>query len=84
MHADVEDVPDQAVANVSPPSEGASMHASGIGMHPPRARTHIVKRWKQDNCYNSALEFDCFDFCFGFQSKIFDQNMPLLEGPIIP
>ena len=25
-----------------------------------------------------------FDFCFFFISNIFDQNMPLLEGPIVP
>ena len=30
------------------------------------------------------VQFHSFDFCLGFQSKIFDQNMPLLEGPIIP
>ena len=30
------------------------------------------------------VQFHFFDFCFVFEGKIFDQNMPLLEGPIIP
>ena len=30
------------------------------------------------------VQFHFFDFCLVFYGKIFDQNMPLLEGPIIP
>ena len=29
------------------------------------------------------VQFHFFDFCLVFYGKIFDQNMPLLEGPII-
>ena len=29
-------------------------------------------------------QFHLFDFCLGFYGKVFDQNMPLLEGPITP
>ena len=36
-----------------------------------------------ENCDNSALEFHFFDVCFGFESEIFNQKMPLLEGPIL-
>ena len=30
------------------------------------------------------VQFHLFDFCLVFYGKICDQNMPLLEGPIIP
>ena len=36
----------------------------------------IVKRWKQDNCYDSALEFMCFDFCLVFKSKYLSKICP--------
>ena len=29
------------------------------------------------------VQFHFFDFCMVFKGRIFDQNMPLLEGPII-
>ena len=70
----------QGISTLPRPSTLAIKQSACI----PRAGTYIVKSGRQTNCYNSAGAISFFDFCLVFKSKMFDQNMPFLEGPVIP
>ena len=46
-----------------------------------RLSSHILSRvGDRPTATILQVQFHFFDFCLIFQSKIFDQNMPLLEG----
>ena len=42
------------------------------------------QEWEIDQLLQYCMHLFFSDFCLGFQSKIFNQNMPLLEGPLLP
>ena len=44
------------------------------------SNSFIATRWKWDNCYNSALEFDFFYCCLDSYSKTVDHYKLFLEG----